>query len=355
VAEPRWAAVVVDYESGPLLDRCVRSLLADRSAGRPDVVVVDNAAAGRAEAERGASVDGVPVLGAPGNVGYARAANLGIAATRAPIVAVLNPDTEIAPGTGAAMLARFDADAVLGALGPRICNPDGSQYPSARSQPSTLDAAGHGALGWLWPANPCTRRYRQLDADPDVARPVDWVSGAAVWLRRAALDSIGGWDERYFLYMEDVDLCWRLRAAGWGVAYEPGGLVVHVQGASASRHPYRMLVEHHRSAWRFARRRLSGPRRVLVPAAGAYLLLRAGVALAVHASEAALGRGGRPASLPPREQGEQAEARRRRIRRAAPGRWPGLVPADGGRVRPRDPRRRVQPERLERPGRPGDR
>src|SRR5206468_6598615 len=135
-------------------------------------------------------------------------------------------------------------------------------------------------------------RYRELDADPARARDVDWVSGAAIFLRRDALDAVGGWDERYFMYMEDIDLCWRMKRSGWRVVYEPGGSVVHVQGASTSRRPYRMLLEHHRSAWRFARRRLTGVRALLLPFAAVYLALRAGAAVAEHAVRARTASGG---------------------------------------------------------------
>ncbi len=116
-----------------------------------------------------------------------------------------------------------------------------------------------------------------------MARDVDWVSGAAVWLRRAALEEVGGWDERYFMYVEDVDLCWSLRRAGWRVAYEPGGTVVHVQGASTDRHPYRMIVAHHRSLLRYAAKRWTGWRRVLLVPAACYLAARTGAECLVQA------------------------------------------------------------------------
>ncbi len=141
----------------------------------------------------------------------------------------------------------------------------------------------HGLFGLWWPSNRCTARYRQLNADPAEPRSVDWVSGAAIWLRRRALDAVGGWDERYFMYMEDLDLCWRLRRAGFDVAYEPAGSVVHVQGASTSRTPYRMLLQHHRSAWRFARRRFTGASAALLPFAALYLAGRCALAMAEHA------------------------------------------------------------------------
>src|SRR6185312_12378213 len=210
-----------------------------------------------------------------GNLGYSAAANLGIAHTTAPVVAVGNPDLEVEVGTAAAMLARMRAEPDLAAIGPALRNPDGTQYPSARAHVSGLDAVGHAVLGRARPRNRFTRRYRQLDADWDQPRDVDWVSGALVFLRRSAVDSVGGWDERYFMYMEDVDLCWRLRRIGWRVAYEPGGSATHVQGASTASHPYRMIAEHHRSAYRFAARRWRGPRRLLLAPAAVFLTVRA--------------------------------------------------------------------------------
>jgi N-acetylglucosaminyl-diphospho-decaprenol L-rhamnosyltransferase len=280
---PRWAAVVVNFEAGPLLVECIASLLADTSAGPMELVVVDNASKDDSIATLFAAHPVVRVVRAPGNIGYARGANLGTAATKAPIVAVLKPDTVVQPGTAGALVSRLEREPRLGAVGPRVHNPDGSDYPSARAMPSIPVAIGHGLLGLWWQTNPFTARYRQLDADPSLPRLVDWVSGAAVWLRRRALDDVGGWDERYFMYLEDTDLCWRLRGAGWEVAYEPGGVVVHVQGASASRRPYRMLLEHHRSAWRFARSRLTGARAVLLPLAALYFSARAVIAIIDHA------------------------------------------------------------------------
>ena len=281
-----WAAVVVNYNGGALLIDCVRSILDDASAGSVELVVVDNASSDGSITALAAAIPEVRVVHSPGNVGYARAANLGAAATRAPIVAVCNADVTIEPGTAAAMLARFEGDATVGACGPRIRNQDGTDYPSARQVPSLPVAIGHGALGLWAPRNRFTVRYRELDADPARARDVDWLSGAAIFLRRDALDAVGGWDERYFMYMEDIDLGGRLKRSGWRVVYEPEGSVVHVQGASTSRRPYRMLLEHHRSAWRFARRRLTGIRALLLPFAAVYLGLRAVATMAEHALRA---------------------------------------------------------------------
>ena len=282
--EPDWAAVVINYEAGAALCDCVRSLLADTSAGRPpEVVVVDNGSSDGSAAAVARSLPAVKVLYPGANLGYARAANLGITATHAPVVAVCNPDLEVEEGAAGALVPRLAAEVDLGAVGPLIRNTDGTIYPSARSDPRVRDAVGHGLLGFVWRTNPFTRRYRQLDADPSRPRDVDWVSGAAVWLRRDALDTVGGWDERYFMYVEDVDLCWQLRRRGWRVGYEPGAVVTHVQGATTAKHPYRMITEHHRSLYRFASKRWRGARRLALPLAAAFLAVRAALAMADHA------------------------------------------------------------------------
>lgn len=289
----RWAAVVVNYEAGPLLVDCVRALLDDTSGGAaPEVVVVDNGSADGSVAALRAVLPTVRIVETGVNLGYAGGANRGIAATETDVVAVCNADTRVRPGTARAVLGRLRAEPDLGAVGPAILDPDGTRYPSARQVPSTLTAAGHALLGRVWPRNRFTRRYRELDADPRQPRDVDWVSGAAVWLRREALDAVGGWDERYFMYVEDVDLCWRIHQAGWRIAYEPGGTVVHVHGASTDRHPYRMIVAHHRSLLRFAARRWHGWRRALLAPATVFLALRAAVSVLARAVVPRAGRRG---------------------------------------------------------------
>ncbi len=284
MSTPRWSVVVVNYEAGPRLTRCVQSLLADTSAGGPpEVVVVDHGSSDGSLAELRRALPEVRVVQPGGNLGYAGGANRGIAVTRAPVVAVCNADIELERGTAAALLARFDAEPDLGAVGPTIRNRDGTPYHSARSVPSATDAVGHAVLGRFRAGNRFTRRYRQLELDPTRARDADWVSGAAIWLRRTAIESIGGWDERYFMYVEDVDLCWRLRGAGWRVAYEPSGAVVHVHGASTARHPYRMILEHHRSLARFAAKQWRGAKRLLIAPAAAFLAVRAAFEMGAHA------------------------------------------------------------------------
>jgi N-acetylglucosaminyl-diphospho-decaprenol L-rhamnosyltransferase len=261
-ARPRVSAVVVNYNARDHLLECLRSL---RDDGVEEIIVVDNGSVdGSVEAVARAD-SAVALVPTGGNLGFGSAANRGLAVARGEYVAVLNPDVVVEPGTTKALAEALDRDARLGAVGPRVDNPDGTLYPSARAFPSLGDAVGHAFLGFVAPANRFSRRYRLLDWDHGSARDVDWVSGTYVLLRREAVAEAGPFDEGYFMYVEDVDLCWRLWAAGWRVGYEPAGRVIHTVGASSELAPYRMIAAHHRSLLRFAARTARGPRRLLVP------------------------------------------------------------------------------------------
>jgi N-acetylglucosaminyl-diphospho-decaprenol L-rhamnosyltransferase len=274
------AAIVVSYNSAEHLGACVRSI---RANGINDVVVVDNASLDDSgDVAQSAGAQWLPV-GA--NLGYGRAVNRGAAAPparAATYLLVCNPDTVLTDGAVPALLAALSAEPDLGIVGPRLSNPDGSLYPSARTFPNLVDAVGHGLLGMVAPGNRFTRRYRMLDWDHRRADRVDWVSGACFLARRTAWDAVGGFDPAYFMYMEDVDLCWRLGRSGWGVAYQPGAEVIHVQGVSTNHHPYRMLAAHHRSMWTFAYRTTAGADRAALPLVAAGLLARLMVATARH-------------------------------------------------------------------------
>ena len=271
------AAIVVSYNSRRHLEVCLASLKDD---GVSSIVVVDN---GSTDGSSRAALDaGARWVESGANVGYGRAANLGAStppASDAPYLLVCNPDLEIRPGAVGALVTALESDPALGAVGPRLCNTDGSLYPSARTFPDLVDAIGHGLFGLVAPHNPFTRRYRLLDWDHGSRAKVDWVSGACFLVRRQAWDSVGGFDPSYFMYMEDVDLCWRLRRAGWEVAYEPAAEVLHTQGVSADLHPYRMLLAHHRSMWLFALRTTTGWRRLALPVVAIGLLGRLAVAV----------------------------------------------------------------------------
>ena len=274
------AAIVVNYNAAGHIGACLRSIAAN---GVTRIVVVDNDSADHSSDV--VDAEGACWLPAPSNLGYGRAANLGAgapSAAHADYLLVCNPDVEISEGAVARLVDALEQDPSLAVAGPAIRNPDGTLYPSARTFPDMVDAIGHGLLGLVSPGNRFTRRYRLLDWDHSHTAEVDWVSGACFLCRRQAWDAVGGFDPAYFMYLEDVDLCWRLGRAGWKVGYEPAAAALHVQGVSANRHPYRMLAAHHRSMWRFAYRRTAGPKRAALPLVALGLLARLAVTALFH-------------------------------------------------------------------------
>lgn len=272
-------AIIVNYNARELLLRCIASLRAD---GVADIVVADNASVDGSEEAVRAADPSVRYHRTGANLGYGTGANRGVASapTTSPYLLVMNPDTIVEPGTVKTLVAAMEADPRRGIVGPRIDEPDGTLYPSARTFPDLVDSIGHAFLGMIAPNNPFTRRYRMLDWDHSEPAEVDWVSGSCLLIRRDTWDAIGGFDEGYFMYAEDVDLCWRARRAGWAVVYEPAGRVTHVQGASTDRHPYRMIAEHHRGLLRFATRTTTGWKRLLLPLMAVGLAVRTPLAWA---------------------------------------------------------------------------
>jgi N-acetylglucosaminyl-diphospho-decaprenol L-rhamnosyltransferase len=253
---PRVAVVVVTHDTLEEVRGCLATLPA---AGGDEVVVVDSGSQDGTGSFVRAHHPQVRLLELD-NVGFGRGANAGIRAVSAPYVVVCNADVRFAPGSVTALAEALEDDPALAAVGPAVVYPDGRRQASARTDPGLWTAIAHAALGRVSPGNRWTRRYRQLDTDPTLARDVEWLSGCALALRREAVVAVGGFDPGYFLYVEDVDLAGRLREAGWRLRYDPTARVVHRVGASTGARRWRSLVAHGRSLDRYyARHRTATP------------------------------------------------------------------------------------------------
>lgn len=248
---PQLAVVTVTYSPGEHLEEFVTSL-ATATEEKPQVILADNGSTDGAPEAVAAAYDHVRLLRTGANIGYGGAMNRGVAELDPEIefVVLANPDVRWSPQSIDTMLAAAQRWPRAGALGPLVLEPDGSVYPSARQVPGLLSGAGHAILGTIWPANPWTQRYRQ-ENEARTERPVGWLSGSCLLMRRAAFESVHGFDSRYFMYMEDVDLGDRLTKAGWLNIYVPSAEVTHTKGHAAGRHPELMLPAHHESAYRF--------------------------------------------------------------------------------------------------------
>lgn len=259
----RVGAVIVDYHAGELLDHCVESI---RAEGVLDIVVVENGAPGSVP-----DLEGVRILQPGVNLGYGRGVNRGVAALPASTyLLVANPDVVVHEGAVAALVSHLEANPDVAIVGPTILRSDGTTYPSHRVFPNVLLAGLHAVLEPWWPDNPATARYRAPRRDGSA----DWVSGACFLVRRDAFEQVGGFDERYFMFAEDMALCFELGERGWRVGIEPDAVVTHVEGVSRARMPTAMLIAHHRSALRFEAQSARGWRRALVPVAALVLGLR---------------------------------------------------------------------------------
>ncbi|HEU5475846.1 MAG TPA: glycosyltransferase family 2 protein [Actinophytocola sp.] len=278
MTEPRQygdelAVVTVTYSPGETLDRFLDTL--DKATGRAvRVILADNGSVDGAP-ERAAERDNVTLVRTGGNLGYGAAANRGVAELPPAYgwVVVANPDVEWAPGALDTLLEAAQRWPTGAAFGPLIRNPDGSTYPSARLLPSLGKGIGHAILGRVWPRNPWTTAYKQSETEV-TERPAGWLSGSCLLLRRAAFDEIDGFDPRYFMYFEDVDLGDRLARAGHRNVYVPTAEVLHIQGHSTAKAAPAMLTAHHDSAYRYLADRHPGWRWAPVRAA-----LRAGLSL----------------------------------------------------------------------------
>lgn len=222
-----------------------------------ELVIVDNGA-DHSVTEEVAREQGARLVVAGRNLGYGAAANLGAREATQPWLVVANQDIVWHDGSLDVLLDAGDA-AGAGAVGPTLLNSDGTRYPSARALPSLRLGVGHAVLVRVWPRNPWTRRYQE-GADvtrptDDAERPAGWLSGACLLLRREAFDAVGGFDEGYFMFFEDVDLGERLGRAGWLNLHVPAAEVTHVQGTSWKDRPAPMIRAHHASARRYLTRR----------------------------------------------------------------------------------------------------
>jgi len=223
--------VVVSYNSRNQLRTCV-----ERLVGVPGihVVVVDNASPDRGLE----TVRGLPLLAiqAGDNLGFAHGSNLGWRRTRSPLVLFLNPDASIDPLDVRQLAAILEQRDEVGIVAPRIVRADGATHYSIRREPRVASSFSQALfLHRLFPRAEWTDEVVRRPAAYEEPGCHEWVSGACLMIRRSTLERLGGWDEGYFLYCEDTDLCVRVRSLGLCVAYEPSTVARHVGGASAPR------------------------------------------------------------------------------------------------------------------------
>jgi N-acetylglucosaminyl-diphospho-decaprenol L-rhamnosyltransferase len=250
---PEVSAVLVNYNAGEELATALRSIQADCAAIPWEAIVVDNASTDGSH-EAAATFVHTTLVRNASNVGFGRAVNQAVSLSEAPLILLMNPDCRLVPGALAALRSALGRETSCAVAGPRILDPDGGVQGSARGDPDLLTGlfGRTGALRALIPFLPVARR--NVVAEEAVRSPaqsvvVDWVSGACVLIRRDAFLDAGGFDERFFLYWEDADLCRRLRGRGYHVRYVPGATAIHRVGRSSQTARHSSIRAFHASAY----------------------------------------------------------------------------------------------------------
>jgi N-acetylglucosaminyl-diphospho-decaprenol L-rhamnosyltransferase len=252
---PRVTVIVVNYRGGALTRRCVESAAQDLSPVDWSAIVVDNSAGDpEPDAVRLNDLPRTTLISNERNVGFGTAINQAARSTDAPLLWLLNPDCEVLPGAFATLAATLDRHPECAIAAPQLLNSDGSVQASARGEPSAWTGlfGRNTLLTRFFPSSGVARRNlpaADLVASGVESAPVDWVMGAAMLVRREPFDLAGGFDERYFLYWEDADLCRRLRERGWSTRYVPLARVKHSGGASAKTGSREATRAFHRSAY----------------------------------------------------------------------------------------------------------
>ena len=256
---PEIAVITVSFGSETVLPGFLESI-AETGDGRVVRIVVDNRPDGTSMIADISARHGAQYLRADRNLGYGGAVNAAAAGLPSSVrwILVSNPDVVLHPGAIERLVATGESDERIGAVGPALLTADGHTYPSARSVPSLRTGVGHALFANLWTDNPWTRAYRR-DADTaSTAREAGWLSGACVLVRRTVFDMLGGFDEGYFMYFEDVDLGYRIGLAGFLNIYDPSAVAVHVGAHSTGSESARMVAAHHMSARRFLAKKYRG-------------------------------------------------------------------------------------------------
>ena len=251
----RLSVIIVNWNVRDLLDCCLASVFAaELEPGSFEIIVVDSASQDNSVAMIRKKYPEVRLLAQSENIGFTRGNNIGLAQARGDFLLLLNPDTEVRRNALGLMLDFLMENPAVGIVGPHTLNSDGSHQSTRRRFPTLL--TGVFESSWLAAAAPprVERRYRLLDTDDDDILLVDWAQGSALMLRRDVYRDIGGLDEGYVMYYEELDYCRRAKTAGWHVAYHGGAVITHHGGKSSEQVAAQTLIHFHTSKLRYFRK-----------------------------------------------------------------------------------------------------
>jgi GT2 family glycosyltransferase len=253
-SSPDLSIIIVSWNVRGLLHACLQSIADQRHGLDIEVILVDSASVdGSPEMVRDA-FPWVNLIACDENVGFPRGNNIGLAAANGRYLLLLNPDTEIKGDALPKMLAYLENQPKVGLVGPQLLNSDGSIQSSRRRFPKLI--TGLFESTWLEPVAPklILRHYYAHDLPDDAVADVDWVKGACMLTRREIYTTLGGMDEDYFMYSEELDWCRRIKNAGWRIVYFPEAQVLHHEGKSSEQAVTARHINFQRAKLRYFRK-----------------------------------------------------------------------------------------------------
>lgn len=252
---PTVSVVIVNWNVRDLLRACLQSVLRARDQGLAlEVIVVDNVSADGSVAMVRTEFSQVRLIANSVNRGFTGGNNQGLELSTGRYLMLLNPDTVVADGALPSLVAYLDSHPGVGVVGPQLLNPDGTVQSSRRRFPTALTAFFESTWLQPWAPRRILRHYYVQDRSDSETQAVDWVTGAAMVVRREAYAATGGLDEDFFMYSEELDWCRRIKAAGWEVVYLPEARVVHHEGKSSEQAVAARHINFQRSKIRYFRK-----------------------------------------------------------------------------------------------------
>ena len=251
----RLSIIIVNWNVRDLLDRCLASILeTDLEPDSFEIIVVDSGSHDESAAMVREKYPSVRLIAQSDNVGFTRGNNIGLAQAQGDYLLLLNPDTEVSPSSLRLLIEYLVENPSTGIVGPHTLNSDGSHQSTRRRFPTLMTGVFEST--WLAAAAPSgvVGDYRMLETDDDDIIAVDWVQGSALLLRREVYRDIGGLDDAYVMYSEELDFCRRAKTAGWQVAYHGGAVITHHGGKSSEQVVAQTLIHFHTSKLRYFRK-----------------------------------------------------------------------------------------------------
>lgn len=253
MTKPDLSIIIVSWNVCALLQNCLRSVLAQQNL-RLQIIVVDGASTDGSPEMIAEQFPQVELVACRENVGFPGGNNLGLARANGRFILLLNPDTIVQGDALANMVSYLEQNAQVGALGPQLLNEDGSRQSSRRRFPTVWTAFFEST--WLQPYAPqaVLDNYFVRDVADGQTAVVDWVMGACLLTRQEVVAQVGGLDEAYFMYSEELDYCRRIHDAGWQVVYYPHAVVTHFSGKSSEQAVTQRHINFNRAKLRYFRK-----------------------------------------------------------------------------------------------------